>query len=113
MIPAYLEDSRTHRTTLKQEPELGLAVRTNHGLNATIIAYGYYLEEHEDGPIFSVLLFNREGSRTRWNPADHEYGPRRNYTCCFWQEGKMTVVRYYANIVEAADGYAVDYGMDV
>jgi hypothetical protein len=83
---------------MSNTPRLGQITPTG-----TIIAYGYYSEDYNP-PIFSVMEFR---------DAAHRVPSEKNYTCYFLQGDERQYVQHFANIVEAANAYADDYGMDI
>lgn len=89
------------------EPFLGMTVDVGKD-DGIVIAHGYYSDDYTP-TIFSVMMF-MEAPREPLMPGDNA---TRNYLLAFLQGGKLSAVRYYANIVEAVEAYADVYGMDI
>lgn len=69
-----------------------------------IIAYGIYTEPEGEPIIYSVFVFIK---------PEHRIPNQRNYLLGFLQGDTLTEITHYANIVDAAQHYAEDYGMDI
>lgn len=92
------------------EPKLDAIIKLSDDSVALIIAHGHYNEDDPDGPKYAIMAFTDAATR-----AEHDGTNRgsRNYLVGWWQEGKLHLPRYFSNIVEAADSYSDDYGMDI
>jgi hypothetical protein len=105
--PAYVEvEDIDLGWTEPAEPFLGMTVDVGKD-DGIVIAHGYYSEDYTP-TIFSVMMF-MEAPRESLDGS----GATRNYLLAFLQGGKLSMVRYYANIIEAAEAYADEYGMDI
>ena len=119
-FPSKLYDGRntwhTEQIPEVDEPILGEGISFDEGsmwsLSGTIIAHGYYNEDDPDGPVYSIMAFMSPTVRAEHRRPEGNGDPR-NYAVTFWQNGQAIGLRYFSNIVEAANAYSDEFGMDI